>query len=184
MTETATYFRSPNPETGSEALTVFFTAPLCDLTEAAQYDLDKLTEDLISDARDQMAAAGLASRPNIAYGRIRILQDIEPDENGVNHIPQVYATVIAYLTDAEPGDSRLDSLLDAPFRGDRTGADIEFTIPTVESEAEIEEEIRQDASRGQKQIAEADAERAQAAEDKARLEKDPFADDDFDNFFD
>lgn len=163
-----TYFRPRNTDTGQPTLTTYFTAPLCSLYEAHEYDLESRTDDLAADVRDHLDKLDIPIRPTIRHGRVRILQETEPDENGVRHIPEVYATVMAFLTNAEPDDARLVPLLANGFHSERIGADVVFEIPTVESEAALVESIAADNARGAAYVARADAARAATAarEDK------------------
>ncbi len=168
-----TYIRPTNAETGAPTLAVYFTAALFDLLSAYQYDTNKQTDELAADVRDELDRLGIAIRPTIGHGRLRIVQDIEPDENGQNQIPLVYSTVIAYLTDAEPDDSRLVAL-QAGFYGQRIEAHISFEIPTTESEAALEEADRASAEAVGQYNAKADAERSAAAAKYAKAASNPF----------
>lgn len=182
--EGQTYFRPINADTGEPTLAVFFTAPLYDLMHAYEHDPDKQTDELAADVRDELDHRGIPIRPTINYGRLRIMQETEPDERGYNRSPQVYSTVIAYLTDAEPDDPRLDALASG-FRGERIGEHISVEIPTTESEAARAEQERAEAEASRQYRAKADARRAAAAEKDARpAASDPFADDDMSDIFD
>lgn len=163
ITDGPTYFRPLNADTGQPTLTTYFTAALCPLAEAHHQDLEARTDELAADVRDQLDRLDIPIRPTIKHGRVRILQETDPDENGVNQAPEVYATVMAFLTDAEPDDARLASLLAEGFRSERIGADVVFEIPTVESEAALEESIAADNSRGAAYLARAESARAAAA---------------------
>lgn len=182
-TQGQTYFRPINADTGEPTLAVFFTAPLYDLMHAYEYDPDKQTDALAADVRDELDRRGIPIRPTINYGRLRIMQETEPDEHGYNRSPQVYSTVIAYLTDSEPDDPRLAELAGG-FHGERIGEQISFEIPTTESEAARAEQERAEAEASRQYRAKADAERATAAEKDARRASDPFADDDLSDIFD
>lgn len=164
-----TYFRPVNAETGAPLLTVYFTAALFELGDAHQYDLDAKLAELSDDVRDHLHRVGIPIRPTIKQGRVRILQEDEPDENGNNHAPEVFSTVMAFLTDAEPDDPRLEQLY-TPFVGERTQVTINFSIPTVESEAAERAAEAQDQERANRYVARASAEREAAAREAA----DPF----------
>lgn len=166
MTSTngATYFRPVNAETGQPTLTTYFTATLCPLHEAHRYDLEARTDELAADVRDHLDALDVPIRPTIKHGRVRILQESEADEHGTNRVPEVQATVMVFLTDAEPDDPRLSGLLADGFHSGRIDADVTFEIPTEESEAALEATIAGDNARGAEYIARADADRAAATE--------------------
>lgn len=184
--ESPTYFRPTNTDTGAPTLTVYFTAALFDLLVAHQFDLDKQTDELAADVRDELDRRGIGIRPTITHGRIRIMQDVEPDENGVNQTPMVFSTVSAYLTDAEPDDPRLAALT-AGFYGERVDAHISFEIPTTATEAALEEEGRENAEAVRRYNAKADSERAAAAEKYSKSAANPFDSEvigDMDNLFD
>lgn len=168
--DSPTYFRPVNAETGEPLLTVYFTAALFELADAYQYDIDAKLADLAADVRDHLHRVGLPIRPTIQQGRVRILQETEPDENGHNRPPEVYATVMAFLTDAEPDDPRLQPLYGG-FTGERTGVTISFSIPTVESEEAERGTMKADEERGRNYVARATAERESATKEAA----DPFS---------
>lgn len=171
--ESPTYFRPINADTGAPTLSVYFTAALFDLLRAHAYDLGKQTDELAADVRDELDRRGIGIRPTIAHHRIRIMQDIEPDENGVNQTPMVFSTVVVYLTDAEPDDPRLAALAEG-FYGERVDAHISFEIPTAASEAALEEEERVNADAARRYSVKADSERAAAAEKYAKVGANPF----------
>ncbi|MFA5709921.1 hypothetical protein [Mycolicibacterium sp.] len=171
-TDGPTYFRPTNSDTGELTLTTYFTAALCELNDAHQFDLEARTDELAADVRDHLDKLDIAIRPTIKHGRVRILQESDPGEDGINHPPEVHATVMAFLTDAEPDDPRLALLLAGGFRSGRLDADVVFEIPTVESEAELEASIAADNARGAEYVAKASS--AQAAE--ARHEANPYGD--------
>ncbi len=175
MTETddqPTYFRPVNAETGEPLLTVYFTAALFELGDAHLYDMDTKLADLSADARDHLHAIGLPIRPTIKQGRVRIMQETDPDAEGYNRPAVVRATVMAFLTEAEPDDARLRQLHDG-FVGERTKVHVDFSIPTVESEAAEREAIAADEERGRQYFARASAEREAAAKEAG----DPFGSD-------
>ena len=174
--QSPTYFRPVNADTGELTLAVYFTEPLFDLLSAYENDPNKQTDELAADVRDELDRRGIPIRPTIAHGRLRILQETEPDEFGFKRKPMVHSTVIAYLTDAEPDDPRLAELA-AGFRGERLGATVSFEIPTTDSEAAAAERARAEAEAASQYRARADTERAAAAEKDARTAADPFADD-------
>lgn len=147
-------------------LAVYFTAALFDLLDAYANDISKQTDELAADVRDELDRLGIAMAPSIKHGRLRIAQETEPDEDGMNRSPKVHSTVIAYLTDAEPDDPRLDALR-AGFYGERSESRIEFEIPTTESEAALAEQERAEAEAVNQYSAKADAERAAAARQDA-----------------
>ncbi|ART70492.1 MULTISPECIES: hypothetical protein [Mycobacteriaceae] len=163
-----TYFRPPNADTGEPTLAVYFSAELFPLMRAYEYDVAAKTDQLAADVRDHLDRLGIAIRPTIRHGRLRAMQDIEPDENGVNRDPMVVSTVVAYLTDAEPDDPRLVPLLENSFHGQRIDAQIEFEIPTTASEAALAEQEKADAERAAEYRVKADAARAEAADREAR----------------
>lgn len=171
--ESATYFRPINADTGAPTLAVYFTAALFDILRAHEYDIAKQTDELAADVRDELDRIGIGIRPMISHGRIRIMQEIEPDENGVNQTPMVFSTVVAYLTDAEPDDPRLSALVKG-FYGERVDAHIGFEIPTSASEAALQEEERINAEAARRYTAKADSERAAAAEKHAKAGANPF----------
>ena len=172
-TTVATYYRPIDAETGRPTLTTYFTAALCPLPDAHQYDLEDRTDDLAADVRDHLDRLDIAIRPTIKHGRVRILQESDPDENGVNRVPEVYATVMVFLTDTEPDDPRLAELLASGFYSERVDADVVFEIPTVESEAALDSSIAADNARGAQYVARADTERAAATHRRDN----PFGDD-------
>ena len=167
-----TYFRPPNSETGELTLATYFTAPLCALNDAHEYDLEARTDELAADVRDHLDKLDIPIRPTIKHGRVRILQESDPDEDGINHLPEVHATVMAFLTDTEPDDPRLAPLLASGFHSGRIDAHVVFEIPTVESEAELEAAIAADNARGAEYVAKSST--ARAAE--ARHEANPYGD--------
>lgn len=171
--ESPTYFWPVNADTGAPTLTVYFTAPLFDLLAAHQFDIDKQTDELAADVRDELDRRGIGIRPTITHGRLRVLQETEPDENGVNQAPMVFSTVAAYLTDAQPDDPRLTAL-SSGFFGERVDAHISFEIPTTASEAALEEEGRNNAEAVRSYSVKADSERAAAAEKYAKSGANPF----------
>ena len=181
--QSSTYFRPINADTGELTLAVYFTAPLFDLLRAYEFDPTKQTDELAADVRDELDRRGISIRPTINHGRIDIRQETDPDENGFKRKPLVYATVIAYLTDAEPDDPRLAELAGG-FQGERVGSHVSFEIPTSESEAAAAAKSRADAEAARQYRAKADSERAAAAEHDARLSASPFADDDMSDLFD
>lgn len=157
-TETAsqTYFRPINAETGQPTLAVHFTAPLCLLAEAHQYDLDDRIAALAADVRDHLDQLGLPIRPSIVTGRVRIVQEVVEGEEVASQ-PEVTATVLAFLTDAEPDDPRLEALAGG-FRSERLdGAHVSFEVPTAASEAELELTIATERARGAAYVAKASA---------------------------
>ena len=143
---TPTYIRPTNAETGQPTLAVHFTAELCKLADAHQYDLEARTQDLATDVRDHLHQVGLAIRPTLLPGRARIVQEVNEGEEVASE-PVFLSTVIAFLTDAEPGDARLDALASGFYSG-RVDTHVEFEIPTIESEAELEQAIAADRARG------------------------------------
>ena len=154
---TPTYFRPINAETGKPTLATYFTATLCTLADAHQYDLEARTNELAADVRDHLDQLGIPIRPTIAHGRVRIVQEVVEGEEFASQ-PEVTATVMAFLTDADPGDRRLAALAGG-FRSERLdGAPIEFEIPTAESEAELERAIATERARGAAYVAKAAAE--------------------------
>lgn len=181
--QSPTYFRPVNADTGELTLAVYFTAALFELLHAYEYDPNKQTDELAADVRDELDRRGIAIRPTISHGRLRIMQETDPDEHGFKRKPMVFATVIAYLTDAEPDDPRLAELLDG-FHGERVGSHIRFEIPTTDSEASAAERERAEAEAVRQYRAKADSERAAAAEKDARTADNPFADDDMSDLFD
>lgn len=175
--ETKTYFRPTNAETGEPLLTTYFTAALFKIGEAHDHDLDTAKADMVADVRDHLHRLGIPIRPVIRDSRLRILQDIEPDENGRYQPAWVHSTVMVFLTDAEPDDPRLDEL-SGGFIGERTKVRIEFSIPTEESEAELIAEIEAVNERGRRYLAKASAERARHAEEDRKSsgsKDDPFS---------
>jgi hypothetical protein len=170
--ESSTYFRPADADTGRPLLTTYFTAALCTLGDAHLYDLEKRSDELAADVRDHLDSLGIPIRPTIKQGRVRVLQETDPDENGYNQPPEVYSTVMVFLTDAEPDDPRLEQLADG-FHAERIAADVEFQIPTVESEEALKAAIAADDERGRVYVAKATVERAEAA----RKEASPFAED-------
>lgn len=175
--EGPTYFRPINADTGEPTLAVYFTAILFDLLSAYEHDIDKQTDELAADVRDELDRRGIPIRPTINRGSLRVLQETEPDENGINQPPMVHSTVVAYLTDAEPSDPRLTELLADGFYAERVDAHVTFTIPTEESEADAIAEDRRSAAAAQEYNAKADSERAAAAEREAKAAADPFGKD-------
>ncbi|SIJ34528.1 hypothetical protein [Mycobacteroides abscessus] len=171
--DSTTYLRPINADTGAPTLAVYFTAALFDILRAHEYDLAKQTDELAADVRDELDRLGIGIRPTITHGRIRIMQEVEPDESGVNQTPMVFSTVIAYLTDAEPDDPRLSALAEG-FFGERVDAHVEFEIPTTASEAALQEEERTNAEAARRYTAKADSERAAAAEKYAKAGANPF----------
>lgn len=167
---THTYLRPTNADTGEPLLTVAFTAALCPLGDAHLYDLEARMADFAADVRDHLGALQLPIRPTIKQGRVRVTQESEPDENGYNKPTQVNSTMLAFLTDAEPDDPRLDELARG-FHAERIDADVVFTIPTEESEAALVEEIAAENIRGAAYVAKASAER----EEEVRMAADPFS---------
>lgn len=167
--ESPTYFRPTDADTGRPLLTTYFTAPLCTLSDAYKYDLEARMDELAADVRDHLHNVDIPIRPTIKQGRVRILQETEPDENGNNHSPEVYSTLMVFLTDAEPDDPRLQQLY-AKFHAERIDADVAFSIPTVESEEALKAEINADEERGKRYVAKASEERAAAVKEAA----DPF----------
>jgi len=122
---TPTYFRPTNAETGKPTLATYFTATLCTLADAHQYDLEARTNELAADVRDHLDQLGIPIRPTIAHGRVRIVQEVVEGEEFASQ-PEVTATVMAFLTDADPRDRRLAALVGG-FRSERLdGAPIEF----------------------------------------------------------
>lgn len=175
---TATYFRPINAETGQPTLATYFTATLCTLSDAHQYDLEARTNELAADVRDHLDQLGIAIRPTIAHGRVRIVQEVVEGEEYASQ-PEVTATVMAFLTDTEPGDPRLDALASG-FRSERLdGAQVEFQVPTTESEAELERAIAAERSRGAAYVAKASA----AAEPAPAAAADPVEDSVLDDLF-
>jgi hypothetical protein len=158
---TPEYYRPINADTGQPTLATYFTAPLCKLENAYQYNLEDRIADLAGDVRDHLDQLGIAIRPTIAQGRVRIMQEVEEDEEFA-HPPEVYATVMAFFTDAEPDDPRLAALAGG-FRSERLDTTVAFQIPTVESEAELERSIAADRARGAAYVARATAEAEAAA---------------------
>jgi hypothetical protein len=158
---TPEYYRPINADTGQPTLATYFTAPLCKLENAYQYNLEDRISDLAGDVRDHLDQLGLAIRPTIAQGRVRIMQEVEEAEEFASP-PEVYATVMAFFTDAEPDDPRLAALAGG-FRSERLNTMIAFQIPTVESEAELERSIAADKARGAAYVARATAEAESAA---------------------
>ena len=150
------YYRPINADTGQPTLAVYFTAPLYKLVDAHRFELDDRVADLASDVRDHLDQLGLPIRPTIARGRIRIMQLVEEGEEFASP-PEVYSTVMAFFTDAEPDDSRLAALADG-FHSERLGTTVVFEIPTTESEAELERSIAADKARGNTLVARAMAE--------------------------
>lgn len=149
---TTTYLRPTNADTGKPTLAVYFTTTLCTLAAAHQYDLKARTDDLVADVRDHLDQLGIAIRPTIAHGRSRIVQEVSEGEE-VASPPVIQATVMAFLTDAEPGDPRLAGLAGG-FRSRRLdGAQVDFTIPTAESEAELEQTLAAERERGKAFVA-------------------------------
>lgn len=181
--QSPTYFRPINADTGAPTLAVFFTAALFDLLSAYEHDITKRTDELAADVRDELDRRGVGIRPTINHGRIRIMQDTDPDENGFKRKPLVHSTVIAYVTDAEPDDPRLADLAQG-FFGDRVEAWVNFQIPTTASEAAVAEQERVEADSAREYSAKADAARSAAAERQARLAADPFGSDDLSDLFD
>lgn len=118
-----------------------------------------MTDDLAADVRDHLDRLDIPIRPTIKHGRVQILQETDPDENGAVRAPEVYATVMAFLTDAEPDDQRLVPLLAEGFRGDRIPADVIFEIPTVESEEALAASVAADNARGAEYVARSGTER-------------------------
>jgi len=158
---TPEYYRPINADTGQPTLATYFTAPLCKLESAYQYNLEDRISDLAGDVRDHLDQLGLAIRPTIAQGRVRIMQEVEEAEEFASP-PEVYATVMAFFTDAEPDDPRLAALAGG-FRSERLDTMVAFQIPTVESEAELERSIAADKARGAAYVARATAEAESAA---------------------
>ena len=113
---TPTYIRPTHAETGQPTLAVHFTAELCKLADAHQYDLEARTQDLATDVRDHLHQVGLAIRPTLLPGRARIVQEVNEGEEVASE-PVFLSTVIAFLTDAEPGDARLDTLASGFYSG-------------------------------------------------------------------
>lgn len=177
--EAPTYFRPLNLDTGQPTLTTYFTAPLCELVDAHKYDLEERSAQLADDVRDHLDRIGVPIRPTIMQGRVRIMVDTEPDANGQLYGPQVFSTMMAFLTDAEPDDPRLSALVSDGFHAERIDADVVFTIPTEASEAAIEEDIAETNKRGQEYIA-----KDIAAKAEARRQSGPTAFDDDDDLFD
>lgn len=160
--DSTTYLRPINADTGAPTLAVYFTAALFDILRAHEYDLAKQTDELAADVRDELDRLGIGIRPTITHGRIRIMQEIEPDESGVNQTPMVFSTVIAYLTDAEPDDPRLSALAE-DFSENGSMPTSSSKSPTA-SEAALQEEERTNAEAARRYTAKADSERAAAAE--------------------
>lgn len=174
---TPTYFRPINAETGQPTLATYFTATLCTLADAHQYDLEARTNELAADVRDRLDQLGIPIRPTIAHGRVRIVQEVNEGEE-VSSQPEVTATVMAFLTDAEPDDQRLSALAGG-FRSARLGgAQVDFEIPTAESEAELERVIAAERARGAAYVAKAAAEDPAVSSAPA-----PVADDVLDDLF-
>ena len=148
---TPTYFRPVNADTGQLTLATYFTAPLCRLVDAHRFDLEDRIKELAGDVRDHLDQLGVPIRPTIAQGRVRIVQEVNEGEEFANP-PEVTATVMAFLTDAEPGDPRL-AALESGFHSEALNADVTFSIPTTESEAELERSIAADKARGAAYIA-------------------------------
>lgn len=174
---TPTYFRPINADTGQPTLATSFTAPLCTLADAHRYDLEARTNELAADVRDRLDQLGIPIRPTIAHGRVRIVQEVVEGEEVANQ-PTVTATVMAFLTDAEPGDPRLDALAGG-FRSERLdGGHVDFEIPTAESEMELERAIAAERTRAAAYVAKASAETASSSGAPA-----PVADDVLDDLF-
>lgn len=151
---TLTYFRPINADTGKPTLATYFTAPLCQLADAYQHDLEARTNELAADVRDHLDQLGIAIRPTIIHGRVRIVQEVDDEEETAN-APEVISTVMAFLTDAEPDDPALAVLADG-FRSERLGGvQVVFEIPTTASERELERAIAADRARGAAYIAKA-----------------------------
>ena len=148
---TPTYFRPINADTGQPTLATYFTAPLFKLFDAHMYDPEARIEELINDVRDHLDQLGIPIRPTIAHGRSRILQEVNEDEEFSNP-PEFYSTVMAFLTDAEPDDPRL-AALEPGFHSKALNTHVEFSIPTTDSEAELERSIAADRARGEAYIA-------------------------------
>lgn len=182
--ESPTYFRPTNADTGAPTLLTYFTSVLCQLADAHLYDPDQRIDDLAADVRDYLDKLDIPIRPTIKPGRIRIMQEDEPDENMSYGVPEVYATVMVFFTDAEPDDPRLQPLLAEGFHAGRLNAHVEFEIPTTESEAALEAAIAADDARGAEFVAHATAERSQAAEKEAKATADPFGKSDLEDLFD
>lgn len=150
-TSTPTYFRPVNADTGQPTLAVYFTARLCRLVDAYKYDLEERSKELSGDVRSHLEQLGIPIRPTITQGRVRIVQEVNEEEEFSNP-PEVISTVIAFLTDAEPDDPRL-AILDQGFRSEALGAHVEFSVPTTESEAELEASIAAAKVRGAAYVA-------------------------------
>jgi len=159
---TPEYYRPINADTGQPTLASYFTASLCKLENAHQFNLEDRIADLAGDVRDHLDQLGIPIRPTIAQGprAVRIIQEVEEGEE-FSKPPEVYGTVMAFFTDAEPDDPRLASLYTG-FHSDRLDAKIVFQIPTVESEAALDRKIAADRARGAAYIARSRSEAASA----------------------
>lgn len=159
---TTTYFRPTNAETGAPTLAVYFTAPLCRFSDADRYDIGERIDELVADVRDVLHRGGIPARPTIARGRVRVLQEVSEVEQVANP-PEIFATVMAFLTDAEPDDPRLAELAGG-FRSERLdGALVEFEIPTEESESELGRILAEEKARGEAFVAVSTAAEAAAS---------------------
>jgi hypothetical protein len=161
---TPQYYWAINADTGQPTLAAYFTAPLCTLEDARLYDVPTKISDLVDDVRDHLDQLGIPIRPTILQKRVRILQTVEEGEKFAQQ-PLVYATVMAFFTDAAPEDPRLVPLASG-FHSSRLDAAVEFELPTVESEAELERSIAEAKTRDAAYIAKSKAE-STAASDRA-----------------
>lgn len=149
---TDTYIRRVDPNTGKAGLAVHFTAPLYSLYEADSHDPRKRLSDLADDVRDRLHTAALPSQDDLFTVRARLAREID-EVTGITYTPEIFATVAAYLTDAEPGDPRLEQLLKDGFISARLDdVPVRIVVPTEESEAELEKTIAEAHARSAAEV--------------------------------